>query len=188
MSHQGHRQRLVQVLGAAVLALSGLAAAPIGEELLNEIRSEPDSVAPPSGACSLAEGDVVARMTVPRLDLDLSVREGITDSTLARGAGHLSATALPGEEAPHRECVIAIARDPDSAEIGRLRLGESVRMTTPGGARTYRVAERLIVEPSDLRLGAAADPRILLWTPYPTGTLGPARHRLALVLEPVLAN
>lgn len=183
MSLPEYRQRAVQVLASVVLAFTCLAAAPIAEDVWTDFRPGPLATAPGSPRSVAAEGDVVARLTVARLDLDLAVREGIADTTLARGGGHLVETALPGEEAARRECVIAVARGPESAGLGRLRLGESVRITTPGGARMYTVAGRRVVAPSDLRLGSASEPRILLWTPYPAGTLGPAPRRLTLFLK-----
>src|ERR1700688_4912827 len=44
------------------------------------------------------EGTLVGRIEIPRLDLSAIVFEGTSDSTLARGVGHLMGSARPGQQ------------------------------------------------------------------------------------------
>ena len=136
-----------------------------------------------SAATRLVPGQLVARLTVPRLALDSPVFEGVEARTLARGAGHLSGTGLPGEEEKSNSCVIAIARGEKGAAVAGLRLGDRVRFTTSLGPRSYRVTERRVMEPTAFRPGPASSARVTLLTPYPADSFGPAPMRLAVALE-----
>ena len=124
----------------------------------------------------------MARLTVPRVKLESPVVEGVGLLSLSRGAGHLPGTALPGAE-DRGESVIAMARDRGGFAIAALRLGDSVRLTTHYGRRRYRVVERRLLAPQDLRPDSACAPRVTLVTAYPTDSLGPALLRLAVVME-----
>src|ERR1700761_8765337 len=44
----------------------------------------------------LEEGDLVGKVVIPRLHLSAIVLQGVEAQTLARGAGHVPSTALPG--------------------------------------------------------------------------------------------
>ena len=61
--------------------------------------------------------------------------EGVEAGTLARGAGHVPGTALPGEEEKSNPSIIAIARGSNGAAVAGLRLGDRVLLTTGLGGR-----------------------------------------------------
>src|SRR5262249_10186595 len=44
----------------------------------------------------LGEGDMVGRLSIPRLNVSVMVLEGIASRTLRLGAGHIPGTAFPG--------------------------------------------------------------------------------------------
>ena len=131
----------------------------------------------------LPEGDLVARLTVPRLAVESPVFEGVAAATLARGAGHLPETPLPGDETGNSASVIAIARGGCAGAVTRLKLNDRVRLTTSKGLTRYRVAERRIFEPRKFPLAPHPDARVTLITPYPADSPGPAPMRLAVSLE-----
>ncbi len=131
----------------------------------------------------LEPGELVARLTVPRLALDSPVFEGVEARTLARGAGHLPGTGLPGEEEENNPCVIAIARGERGDAVAGLRLGDRVRLTTSLGPRNYRVTERRVLEPTAFRPGPASSARVTLLAPFPADSFGPAPMRLTVALE-----
>ncbi|MDQ2978052.1 MAG: class D sortase [Acidobacteriota bacterium] len=178
-THRAYFQRVAQVLAAVGIAFALLAAAPVaqGFRTIAEPRFQAIPLAQP------AEGDVVARLSVPRLSLEAPIYEGIGSPTLARGAGHIPGTALPGEEGGKNHSVLALPRDSAAAAVAELRLGEIVTMRTPFGVRTYRVTERRVLSPEALNIAPTQSPQVTLVTPYPTDSLGPAPLRLALVLE-----
>jgi sortase A len=135
------------------------------------------STAPP------ARGEFVARLTAPRLALDSAVLEGLEADTLAKGAGHVPGTALPGEEKETRPCLIAFARGRAASTVAGLRLGDRVRLTSARGPRRYRVVERRIEDARQLRLDEAPGGHLTLIAPFPPEFPGPAPMRLAVVLK-----
>ncbi len=122
-------------------------------------------------------------MTVSRLALDSAVLEGLEAGTLAKGAGHVPGTALPGEERAARPSLIAFARGRAASTVAGLRLGDHVRLTSARGPRRYRVVERRIEEPRHLLLDQASSGHLTLIAPFPPDFPGPAPMRLAVVLR-----
>jgi sortase A len=178
-THRPYFQRATQVLAAVGIAFALLSAAPVaqGFRTIAEPRLQAIPLAQP------AEGDVVAWLSAPRLSLEAPIYEGIASPTLARGAGHIPGTALPGEEGGKNHSVLALPRDSAAAAVSELRLGEIVTMRTPFGVRSYKVAERRVLPPEALDIAPTRSPQVTLVTPYPADSLGPAPLRLALVLE-----
>ena len=132
------------------------------------------------------EGDLVARLAIPRLDADLAVFEGVSDDVLRRGPGHLPGTALPEGPAASGNCVIAGHRDSFFHGIGRLRPGDRVALRTVGGETVYRIRGRRIVGPAETSVAASSkEPLLTLITCYPLDWIGPAPYRLVLVAEPI---
>jgi LPXTG-site transpeptidase (sortase) family protein len=138
----------------------------------------------PARTARFPEGGLVARLAMPRLAVESPVFEGVAAATLARGAGHLPETPLPGDETGNGASVIAIARGGCAGAVTRLKLNDRVRLTTSKGLTRYRVVERRIFEPRTFRLAPPADARVTLITPYPANSPGPAPMRLAVSLEP----
>ncbi len=176
-------RRLAQALGTVVVACGLLAAARIAEAFYAEAKREGAVMASSPSLARFAEGDMVARVTAPRIGLDFPVLEGVESATLAAGPGHLPGTALPGEDGGSRSSLIAVPRDSGLRSLSDLRLGDLLEMKTPFGSRRYSVAERLILSPEDIRLEAWRRPGVTFLTPFPADSLGPAPLRLAIVAE-----
>lgn len=173
--------RFVPALASVGLGCGILFTAPLEREVSPGAGQSQAPIATP--AARPVEGELVGRLTVSRLSLDSPVFEGIQAGTLARGAGHVPATALPGEEEKSNPSVIAIARGRNGAAIAELCPGDRVLMTTSLGPARYRVIERRVMEPAQFRLGSAPSARITLVAPYPADSLGPAPMRVAVALE-----
>jgi sortase A len=171
--------RLGRALTAVVLACGILAAATAAEGLYGSL-SRRTAIEPPRPFPRLAEGDLVGRMSAPRVGLDAPVYEGIDPGTLAQGPGHVPATILPGRSAG---AVIAVSRSDAGNRVARLRLGDSVQMRTPFGLRRYHVAERRLLDRESIQFEKIARGQVTLLTPYPPEELGPAPSRLVLTLE-----
>ncbi len=176
--------RIVPALASVGLGCSLLFTAGFAREVYSGIAG-PDAPRPaaPHASARPETGELVARLTVPRLRLDSLVYEGVEARTLARGAGHLPGTGLPGEEDEDSPCVIAIARGERAAAVAGLRLGDRVRLTTSLGLRSYRVTERRVMDPAAFRLGTASKAQVTLLAPFPADAFGPAPMRLAVGLE-----
>jgi len=99
---------------------------------------------------AVEEGDAIARLRVPRLDLDLVVVNGTSASDLRRGPGRHEETAMPGERelvyvAGHRTTYGA-----PFSNIDRLDPGDPISLELPYGTVEYRVTKQRIVDDNDL--------------------------------------
>jgi sortase A len=96
------------------------------------------------------EGDAIARIEIPEIDLSAYVVEGTDTISLRKGPGHYPDTPLPGEAgtvaiAGHRTTYGAPFR-----KIDRLRRGHAIVVDMPDGRFVYRVEGKRIVDDSDL--------------------------------------
>lgn len=120
-------------------------------------------------------GDVVGRLTIPRLEVSVMVFEGDDAAILKHGAGHIPATALPGD---HGNLGIAAHRDTYFRPLRLIRPRDAIEFTTPEGVWRYAVTDIQIVRPSDIQVLAKAPGRDLtLVTCYPFYYLGSAPER-----------
>ena len=127
------------------------------------------------------EGEAVARIVIPRIDLDKTVVEGVTTSALKKGPGHYPGTPLPGQPG---NAAIAGHRTTYGAPFGdldKLEENDLIYVTTVQGSFAYRVTDTLIVSPRDVWvLDPTDDNRLTLTTCHPKWT---ARQRMIVVAE-----
>lgn len=125
---------------------------------------------------------VMARLVIPAIAVDLLVHEGIDADTL-RGpvAGHYLSTELPGQAG---NAALAAHRTTHGAPFFRLdelSPGDSVFVTTFQGAFEYQVIGQSIHEPDDVEiLDDFGDNRLTLTTGHPEYS---NRQRLVVVGE-----
>lgn len=182
-------ERVRHLLATIAVAAAFLAAAHLAHGISSGTARAGLAAADLAPLGSFAPGDLVARLSVERLGLEVPVREGIGSEILATSAGHVPGTALPGE-AGARGSLIAIPRTDRFEDAQELRLGDRIEIKTPFGARTYCVVERRILRPSEVQeatFGGSAvrTGRVTLIMAHPANTLGPAPQRLAIVAETV---
>ncbi|NNE84237.1 MAG: class GN sortase [Alphaproteobacteria bacterium] len=108
----------------------------------------------------------IARLQVPRLEVDQVVLAGASGRSLAFGPGHLTGTALPGERG---NSVITGHRDTHFDFIGELKTGDIFRLQRPDGSwARYRVAGGEVVDARTAQLDATPDrSAVTLVTCYP---------------------
>jgi len=99
---------------------------------------------------STASGEAIARLEIPRLDLDVVVVNGTDAGTLRRGPGRHLDSKMPGEGqlvyvAGHRTTFGAPFSD-----IDELRPGDRVVLELPYASIEYRVTEDRIVDQYEL--------------------------------------
>ena len=99
---------------------------------------------------SIGEGDAVARLEIPRLDLDVVVVNGTDTGILRRGPGRHLETSMPGEGelvyiAGHRTTYGA-----PFSHIDELRRGDRVHLELPYATVEYRVTGSRIVDRDEL--------------------------------------
>jgi sortase A len=127
------------------------------------------TVAPP------AQGDWVARLTVPSVGLSATILEGSDDGTLARGAGHIEYTPLPGQPG---NVGIAGHRDTTFRAVRRVQIGDVLEVTTSKRVYRYVTTKTFVVEPEDVYVLDPGDrPMLTLVTCYPFEFIGHAPHR-----------
>ena len=141
----------------------------------------PEPAAPGAVRQPPARGAWVARMVAPSVRLSATVLEGSDDATLARGAGHIEYTSLPGEPG---NVGIAGHRDTTFMAVKRLRTGDPIELTTSGGIYRYVITRTFIVEPEDVHVLDETDrPTLTLVTCYPFTFIGNAPQRYIVQAE-----
>lgn len=133
---------------------------------------------PLAGPHTLAEGDVIGEIQVPRLGLDAMVVQGDSVATLRRAVGHLPASPLPGEPgnvalAGHRDTFFRPLRD--------VRMGDEIIFKTRERSFSYLVESIEVVAPTALRvLQSSGGHQLTLLTCFPIYYVGPAPNRLVV--------
>jgi len=130
-----------------------------------------------------APGAPIARLLIPRLDLDEVVVEGVGDDELRAGPGHVPGSALPGAAG---NAVISAHRDRHFHALADLRVGDTLRTTAATGTiATWLVTSRRVVSKDAPALFVSRTPRLTLTTCWPVRYLGPAPDRLIVTAEPL---
>jgi len=119
---------------------------------------------------------VVGEIEVPRLEMNVIVREGMDDTTLWKAAGHVPATALPGEPG---NFVVLGHRDTLFRPLRGLEKGDKVRVRTANGDFSYWIDSIEVLSPEavSLSVSEAGETHITLVTCFPFDFVGPAPRR-----------
>jgi len=140
-------------------------------QALQKELSAPPAPAPPR----LTEGQLLGRLSIPRLHLSAAVREGAGHDTLDVALGHIPGTALPGRKG---NVGVAGHRDTLFRGLRNIRQNDVIDLQTPSGSYEYQVESTEIVKPTDTDvLRAGKQPEITLITCYPFYFVGPAPDR-----------
>jgi sortase A len=148
--------------------------------LTGERRSTPNprqrTEVQPSVSSLPAEGSVLGRVEIPRLNLSAIVREGVDQKTLSLAVGHLPYTALPGQAG---NFAIAAHRDTLFRALKDIQKDDRIGFQSPAGTYTYEVISTKIVKPSDLSVIQPEGSKKLLTmiTCYPFYYIGSAPKR-----------
>jgi sortase A len=151
------------------------------ESILQGAPKSPAVAAAPVRQRTFAPGDTIGRLDIPRLGVSTIVRAGSDARTLRLAVGHIAGTAYPGEPgnvglAGHRDTFFRKLRD--------IRPDDVIRVITPDGTFTYRVAHTTIVNPTDVWvLNPTAHPALTLVTCYPFSYIGSAPQRFIVRAE-----
>jgi sortase A len=132
------------------------------------------AVAPPE-APRAPDPEVVGRLEVPQIGLRTMVASGDGESTLMWAAGLVPGSARPGEPG---NVVIAGHRDRNFWPLQRIKVGDHLRLVTPGRTFDYFVDWTTVVEPDRVDLlGPTDEPSLTLVTCYPFEMIGRAPKR-----------
>src|SRR3954451_17217192 len=115
------------------------------------VSTVPTTTSPAPAAAKPVPGDeeAVARLEIPRMNLNRIVVEGATADALTKGPGHFPETPLPGQLgnaaiAGHRTTHLHPFFD-----IDKLQPGDEIIVTTLNGRYTYSVTGTEVVAPDD---------------------------------------
>ena len=132
-------------------------------------------------AAYVPNGAVIARLDAPSLQMSTAVLEGSDDAILNRGAGHIEGTAFPGQRG---NIGIAGHRDTIFRPLRRVRIGDTLALSTRERVYHYRISKTLIVDPDDVHvLDPQRQPTLTLVTCYPFDFVGHAPRRFIVQAE-----
>ena len=107
--------------------------------------------APPPSDTKAAEPVIeLGTISIPAIDVEMGLHEGIRLTTLDLGPGHWPGTAMPGAQgnvvvAGHR-----VSKHQVFLRINELVVGDEIIYETDAGRFVYAVTDLQVVEPSDL--------------------------------------
>ena len=134
---------------------------------------------PPASAMN----GLIGRIEIARLNLSVMVIEGDDEKVLRRAAGHITGTALPGQNG---NVAITAHRDTFFRPLRNIQLDDVITFTTLQGKYRYRVVFTKIVSPQDV---AVLDPTggeiLTLVTCHPFYFVGAAPNRFIVRAERV---
>lgn len=107
----------------------------------------PAAPAPTPQPARPAEGEVLGRVEIPRLNVSAMVREGVDAKTLSTAVGHVPSTTLPGQIG---NFAIAAHRDTLFRALKDIKKDDLVTFQSNNGTYTYEVLGTKIVKPSDV--------------------------------------
>jgi sortase A len=101
-------------------------------------------------SAGLRLGAPVASLSIPRLHLDETARQGVAASVLALGPGHYPSTSLPGQAGTTAFAGHRVTHTHPFLNINLLRRGDVITVTTRWGRFRYVVYKEQIVPPTDV--------------------------------------
>lgn len=105
-----------------------------------------------------ARGAMLARLSIPAVELSAVILHGSDETTLRRGLGHLENSALPGERG---NVVVAGRRDTIFRPLRNVKVGDDIYTETASGRFHYRVAWARIATPQDVSVLDARNETVL---------------------------
>ena len=95
---------------------------------------------------------VMARLSIPAIDLDLPIYHGTDEETLLKGLGHLEGTSLPVGGDSTRSVITGhrgLASARMFTDLDRVEKGDEFTLDSFGQTLSYRVTEIKVVKPED---------------------------------------
>ena len=163
-------------VGFAVIQIQEMRASS-SSQVLPEFAPSVHSQSSPAHSASFVptRGDYIGTLSIPALKKTLPIFEGTEDSQLKKGVGHFVGSVLPGAR---DNSVLAGHRDSVFSQLGKLKLGDKLIVTTATGNYTYQIARFRIVNSDDRTIIVPTTTAVLtLSTCYPFSFIGSAPKR-----------
>src|SRR6185369_1735459 len=115
------------------------------------------------------------KLEIPRIGISVMVLQGMEESTLVVGAGHVPGTPLPGADG---NIAIAAHRDTFFRKLEGIRPGDIIQFTTVRGTYKYVAGSTEIADPEDTSsMEGHGQPELTLITCFPFYFVGAAPKR-----------
>lgn len=166
---------LIGAGGLLVAVAGGLGLGGAWRESRDRARFEQALFVEPAIVESQSPVDALGVLRVERLGWSVIVRPSSSDADLARGAGWIAGTALPGSRG---NAGIAGHRDTFFRALQHFKINDEINLVTGKGTVRYVVREMSVVEPGQVEV-IAPDRRtsLTLVTCYPFYLVGHAPKR-----------
>ncbi|MBM7599152.1 LPXTG-site transpeptidase (sortase) family protein [Virgibacillus halotolerans] len=124
----------------------------------------------------MKEGDTIGLLYIPRLDREIPIISGTDEDELAKGVGHYSSTALPGQK---DQILLSGHRDTVFRQFGELENGDEIQVKMESETFVYEIYDTEIVDADDRSIiqPTAPDEVLTLSTCYPFSYIGNAPDR-----------
>ncbi|TRZ38370.1 class D sortase [Niallia circulans] len=127
------------------------------------------------------EGDVFGILIAPKQNKEVTIFEGTDSSTLAKGAGHFSGSAYPGES---NNTVISGHRDTYFRFLKDVAKNDRIILQTSSGTFTYKIRKTEVVSASAENIVTPKSrPVLTLTTCYPFYFIGDAPERFIVTAD-----
>jgi sortase A len=124
---------------------------------------------------SFDNGNLIGKLTIPRLKESYPLIYGTTIADLAKGVGVLEEGSIPGEIG---HSILSGHRDTVFRDLWKVEDGDLLIVETIEGTYTYEVVNRRVVDENDQTvIVPSIDPILTLVTCYPFQYIGPAPER-----------
>jgi sortase A len=128
----------------------------------------------------------VGSIEIPRLHISSMISETTSHQVLEVAVGHVSGTAVPGQQG---NVVLAAHRDTFFRGLGEIKPGDLIRLSVPGEQYEYRVQFTDIVKPTGTWvLNSGPGQTLTLITCYPFHYVGAAPKRFIVRADRVDAQ
>ncbi|NLV90262.1 MAG: class D sortase [Tenericutes bacterium] len=128
------------------------------------------------------KGEHIGTISIPILNKTFPIIEGTSNNELKHGVGHYIESVLPGVK---NNSVLSAHRDTLFAEIGKLKIGDSIIINMDNQEYIYEVINTKIVKKDDRTVIVPTEEAILtLTTCYPFNFIGlsPDRYIISSIL------
>lgn len=134
----------------------------------------------------LADGQPIARLTIPRINFEAIVTEGSDSGVLSAGPGHENHTGYPGEG----RIILVGNHNGFSMSWGDLHPGDLIKVEMSYGRYTYKISKREIVGGDDQAVVRNPLPgeHFYLTTCWPLWAGALAGQRLVFIADPTQAS
>jgi sortase A len=129
-------------------------------------------------AAAFSPGTPIARLAIPRLELEAVVAEGTAPTILRRAIGRLASSDVPGGPG---NIALAAHRDTFFRPLEGIERGDLVVLESAAGRDSYVVEWISVVEPEEVAVaGSTSYPALTLITCYPFRYVGTAPRRFVV--------